>query len=104
MSVRPGSGGLREPDIRSSMYHGGTATASASSSGVRLISRKRRRNSAPTVSLGFAGDGTVISQAPLDMVGASKWSRPQQRQSSMVQGSAPVAPLKKGPRAVNVSG
>src|SRR5919106_4438489 len=63
MSVFPGRGGRREPAIRSSMYCAGTATASANSSGDRLISRRRRRSSSPTVAGGFNGGDEVMNGA-----------------------------------------
>src|SRR5438034_1271098 len=42
-SLRPGAGGRRRPATRSEMYCSETRTASASSRGVRLSSRRRRR-------------------------------------------------------------
>src|SRR5687767_8167775 len=68
MSVRSGSGGRRSPAIKSSMYFAGTATASASSSGDRPISCRRRRRSSATVPRGLSRGDDVMKKASSSLV------------------------------------
>src|SRR3972149_4353714 len=89
MSVRPGRGGRRQPAIKSSMYFAGTPTASASSSGERLISRRRWRTSSPTVAGRFDGGDDVIYRASSGRLGAAT-------RSLVPEGDAPAREVVRG--------